>query len=101
MNRVLNAIEGAEKLLKNRVEKGMVSQKELDDASVKMDLSSEELTVFKNTNSLAAANGNLNHEESMTVYAFLSEGLDINKRSLATKLTLTKLMADLMSKNMA
>ena len=98
MNRVLYAMEASERRLKEAVDKGQATQEEMDKTSKTFDFNQEDLTMFKIKNSQAAANGDLNHEESMTVYALLQEGTKgLNKRGLGTKLTLTQLMVKLMS----
>jgi len=100
MNRVLNSFAAAELVLKKRLKSGEVTQKQLDDCSNGLDINSEELTVFKNVNSLAAANGTLGHEESMTVYALLTGGVEaFNKESVGVKLTVTNLIKQLMNLN--
>jgi hypothetical protein len=90
----------------NRIEKAILAMsphiaKLAPDAqatlSAQLNLSFDEHFAFQNAKSIAQCDGRLTLDEAMTIYTLLG-GVEsvFNKRPLATKVVLTKVMAELL-----
>jgi hypothetical protein len=93
MNRVQTAIDGIDAAIKAK----KVSPENLAELDKSLNISLGEYVAFQNAQSQAHAGGILTLDEAQAVYGILGTGPDtFNSRPLATKMAITKLMAELL-----
>lgn len=100
MNRVVNGIAKMEAQIAQRIENGIVTAEQVEQARQNMDMSDEEYCMFQERKSLAVASGELTLEEGQTIYAYMgANSVDhFNKQSIAVKTILTKIFAELIER---
>jgi len=100
MNRVIKMIASQETNIKAKVP--TLAPGKLAELNRNLSMTFDEYCSFQNLKSLAVASGTLTLEEGQTVYGYLGNTVEhFNDQSLAVKIVLTKLYAELLERKMA
>lgn len=96
MNRVEGKINSLASSIAAKLKSGTLTKERAAEIAESFDLDCEEFSRFQNLKSVAVSAGKLTIEEGMTVYRYLGESpATFNKQSIAAKVILNKLFADL------
>lgn len=100
MNRITNAIAKIDATIQQQAEAGGAEVKAKQTVlHGKLDITLSEYIAFQDAKSLAQASGKLTFEEAVTVYGILGNSAEsFNKRSLAEKVMITKLMTEILAR---
>jgi hypothetical protein len=99
MNRILNSVTKLENQMKDRLEKNITTQEEVDNLHKSLDMDISEYVKFQELKSLFCANGLLSLEEAQTIYGYLGNSVEhFNSQNVIVKSVLTKLFAEMMQK---
>ena len=98
VNRVSVKIHQCEDTIAQRLVRGEVIQRQLDDINKALCMELGEYCRFQELKSFAVAAGTLTLEEGQTIYGFLGESVEtFNSRPIAVKAVLTKVFQELLS----
>lgn len=101
-NRIVAAIDAQDKAVHVKLDTGAVSQARLDELHGELDMAFDEWTCCQERKSLAQAQGVLTVEEAMTIYRILGSGPDdFNGRTIAQKVVVTQVLAELLKRAVA
>jgi len=99
MNRVIKMIASQEANIKAKAP--TLAPGKLAELNRNLSMAFDEYCSFQNLKSLAVASGTLTLEEGQTVYGYLGNTVEhFNDQSLAVKIVLTKLYAELLERKM-
>lgn len=99
MNRVLNSVLKLENQMKDRLEKNITTQEEVDNLRKSLDMDISEYVKFQELKSLFCVNGLLSTEEAQTIYSLLGNSVEhFNKQNVIVKSVLTKIFAEMLQK---
>jgi hypothetical protein len=99
MNRILNSVTKLENQMKDRLEKNITTQEEVDNLHKSLDMDISEYVKFQELKSLFCANGLLSLEEAQTIYSYLGNSVEhFNSQNVIVKSVLTKLFAEMLQK---
>lgn len=97
MNRVLESVEFTRNTVASSLEKGSVTQEQIEKAKGKLDMAVDEHSRYHELKNIAMLNGTLSLEEAQTVYAYLGPSVNtFNDQPFEVKMALTKLFAQLL-----
>jgi hypothetical protein len=101
-NRIVDAIDARDKLVHRKLDTGAVTQERLDALHGSLDMALDEWVICQDRKSLAVAGGTLTVDEGMTIYRILGSGPDdFNACTLAQKVVVTQLLAELLERAVA
>ena len=99
MNKVEVSIEAAQSNIEATIANGENTPESLAELSKKLDMDFEEHARFQTLKTLAVMEGSLDVDSAQTVYVLLGNTVDtFNKRCIATKIVLTFLFKNLLTK---
>lgn len=102
MNRISAAFAKMEKQLADRLENGIVTQKQVDKTNQALDMDAIEYCKLQEYKSLAVADGTLSLEEGQTAFAALGNTLEhFNNQPVHIKAVLTQIFKELLGKQLA
>jgi hypothetical protein len=86
----------------SRLANGLTTQKDLDELYSTLDMDFNELAKFQELKSLAMMSGTLSQDEAQQIYMYIGPTCDaFNKQDLAVKVTLTKIYAELLGRQLS
>jgi hypothetical protein len=99
MNRVIEKIEQMKARIASRLQAGIITKEQVDQAHKNFDMEMDEYVRLQQLKSLAVISGVLTQEEGNTVYSFLGEvPSTFNRQPIEVKVVLTKMLAELLEK---
>jgi hypothetical protein len=98
MNKVIVAIDRAEKMIAENTIKNNLTPAKLNELNKNLDMDISEYVKYQELKNIAMVNNVLTLDETNTIYGYLGNTPeDFNGQSLAVKITLTKLFSELLS----
>jgi hypothetical protein len=97
-NKIQKLVQQVQKTLDEKLAEEMLTQEQIDKASLNLNINVLELCKFQELKSLAYTQGVLNLDEANYVYNLLGNSpTTFNSRTLAEKTIVTKLMQELLA----